>query len=93
MTYVLLISFILITAMVSVYMMFARQNAIDYFVALTHMFSLFVLISYYIELIHKVSFEGSLITVFGIVFSVTIMSAVIIRFKHYQKTGNSNIEG
>ncbi len=93
MTYILLISLILITSIVSIYMMFARQNAIDYFLSLTHIFTLFVLVTYYIELVHKVSFEGSLITIFGVIFSVAILSAVIIRFKHYQDKGNSNIEG
>ncbi|PIK14365.1 MAG: hypothetical protein CES88_08440 [Halobacteriovorax sp. JY17] len=93
MTYILLISLILITSIVSIYMMFARQNAIDYFLGLTHIFTLFILVTYYIELVHKVSFEGSLITIFGVIFSVAIPSAVIIRFKYYQDKGNSNIEG
>ncbi|GEM_PF-4665184 len=93
MTYILLISLIFITSAVSIYMMFARQNAVDSFVGLSHMFTLFVLVSHYIELIEKISFEGSLIIIFGVVFVVTALSISIIRFKQYQSSGNSNIEG
>lgn len=93
MTYILLISLILITSVVSMYMMYARQSAVDSFIALTHLFTLFVLVTHYIELIEKISFEGSLIIIFGIIFVVTTLSMSIIRFKQYQSTGNSNIEG
>lgn len=93
MTYILLISLILITTVVSIFMMFARQNTIDYFVSITHLFTLFVLVGFYIELIKNVSFDGTLITIFGIVFIVVLFSSAIVRFKQYQSSGNSNIEG
>ncbi|ATH06413.1 hypothetical protein BIY24_00170 [Halobacteriovorax marinus] len=93
MTYILLISLIFITGVVAIFMMFARQSAIDYFVSLTHFFTLFVLVSHYLELTQRVSFNGSLVIVFGLIFVVSIFTSVVIRFKHYKKTGNSNIEG
>ncbi len=93
MTYILLISLILISSVVSIYMMYARQNAVDVFVSLSHLFTLFVLVSHYIELIEKISFEGSLTIIFGIVFVIATLCTSIIRFKQYQSSGNSNIEG
>ncbi|OUR92978.1 hypothetical protein A9Q84_20945 [Halobacteriovorax marinus] len=93
MTYISIIMLIMITMIVGIQLMFGRQNAVDFFLSLVSFFSSFVLISYLLEITKKVDFNGSLVIVFGIMFLVILITAVIVRLSSYQARGNSNIEG
>jgi hypothetical protein len=93
MTFITLISLILITVAVTVYLIVGRQNAVDSLLSISTFFVSLSLISYYIEIKYGVSFEGSLITVFGIMTFIICIVLIFVRQKAYRVRGNSNIEG
>lgn len=93
MTYIFLISMIMITFSMSIYLMFGRQNAVDILLGIINLFLSTFLISFYIELKYGVSFGGTLLSVLGFLYFFISITFILIRYESYKKYGNSNLEG
>ena len=93
MTYIALITILLVSLSVALYLLIGRQGTVDSLIAFMNFFVSTVLISYYIELKHSVSFEGSIIAIFGVISLCGSVVFILVRQKSYRTRGNSNIEG